>query len=57
MSDLLTVREVAQILRVDNTTVRRWAKQGTLEVVKLPRVGNWQAYRIKRSTLDHLLKR
>ena len=33
MSDLLTVREVARIFRVDDTTVKRWIKQGTLEAV------------------------
>ena len=31
MGELLTVSEVAKILRVDDTTVRRWVKQGALE--------------------------
>ena len=34
--ELLTVREVARRLRVDDTTVRRWIKHGTLEAVSLP---------------------
>ena len=55
MSELLTVSEVARILRVDDTTVRRWAKQGTLDVVVLPHVNERQAYRVKRETLDKLL--
>lgn len=55
MSDLLTVNEVAKILRVDNTTVRRWVKQGVLEAVVLPHVNKRQAYRIKRDTLDNVL--
>jgi DNA binding domain, excisionase family len=55
MSDLLTVSEVAQILRVDDTTVRRWVKQGALEAIVLPHVNERQAYRIKRETLDNLL--
>jgi excisionase family DNA binding protein len=55
MSDLLTVSEVASILRVDDTTVRRWVKQGTLEAVVLPHVNTRQAYRIKRETLNKLL--
>lgn len=55
MSDLLTVREVAKILRVDDTTVRRWVKQGALEAVVLPHVRTRQAYRIKRGTLDRVL--
>jgi excisionase family DNA binding protein len=55
MSELLTVSEVANILRVDDTTVRRWVKQGALEAIVLPHVNERQAYRIKRETLDKLL--
>lgn len=54
-SDLLTVREVAKQLRVDDTTVRRWIKNGVLEAITLPHRGARQAYRIRRSTLDALL--
>jgi excisionase family DNA binding protein len=56
MSDLLTVSEVAQILRVDGTTVRRWVKQGALEAVILPHMNERQAYRIKRETVNKILK-
>ncbi len=56
MEELLTVREVARRLRVDDTTVRRWIKSGALEAVTLPHRGKRQAYRIKKSTLDALLK-
>jgi excisionase family DNA binding protein len=55
VSDLLTVSEVARILRVDDTTVRRWVKQGALEAVVLPHLNARQAYRIKRETLDRVL--
>jgi excisionase family DNA binding protein len=55
MSELLTVSEVARILRVDDATVRRWVKQGTLEAVVLPHVNERHAVRIKRETLDKLL--
>ena len=55
MNDLLTVSEVADILRVDDTTVRRWVKQGVLAAVVLPHVNGRQAYRIKRETLEKLL--
>lgn len=54
-SDLLTVHEVAQALRVDDTTVRRWIKNGALEAVSLPHMNKRQAYRIKQTTLDALL--
>ena len=53
--ELLTVREVARRLRVDDTTVRRWIKSGALEAITLPHRGKRQAYRIKKSTLDSLL--
>jgi excisionase family DNA binding protein len=53
--ELLTVREVARRLRVDDTTVRRWIKAGTLEAVSLPHSGKRQAYRIKRETVEKLL--
>lgn len=54
MSDLLTVSEVAKILRVDDTTVRRWVKQGALEAIVLPHVNTRQAYRIRRETLEKI---
>ena len=53
--ELLTVREVSDILRVDDTTTRRWIKNGALEAVTLPHVNERQAYRVRRSTLDKLL--
>jgi excisionase family DNA binding protein len=55
LNDLLTVAEVAAILRVDDTTVRRWVKQGVLEAVVLPHIHTRQGYRIKRETLNKLL--
>lgn len=55
MSDLLTVSEVARILRCDGTTIRRWIKLGTLEAVVLPHANDRQAYRIKREVLNKLL--
>ncbi len=57
MSELLTVPEVAKVLRVDDTTVRRWIKQGVLEAVILPHVNERLGYRIKRETLDKVLSR
>lgn len=53
--ELLTVREVAKRLRVDDTTVRRWIKSGALEAITLPHRGRRQAYRIKSSTMNTLL--
>ena len=55
-TNLLTVRDVAQALRVDDTTCRRWIKQGILEAIALPHRGLRQAYRIKSDTLDNILQ-
>ncbi len=52
---LLTIDEVARTLGVDATTVRRWAKNGTLEAIELPHRGRWRAYRIKASVLARLV--
>ncbi len=52
MSELLTVSEVADILRVDDTTVRRWVKQSAHEAVILPHVSERQGYCMKWEPLD-----
>ena len=49
--DLLTVQEVARRYRVDDATVRRWLKGGTLEAVTLPGRGKRQVFRVKKSSL------
>ena len=53
--ELLTVREVAKQLRVDDTTVRRWLKKGIMEGVFLPSGSRYNTYRIRRSTLEQIL--
>ena len=52
---LLTVSEVAQLFRVDGTTVRRWIKNGALKAVSLPHAGRRQSYRVQKETLETLL--
>ncbi|MBO0779601.1 MAG: helix-turn-helix domain-containing protein [Ktedonobacteraceae bacterium] len=54
--DLLTVREVARHLRVDDTTVRRWIKCGALEAITLPHRGKRRGYRVRKNTLDALFE-
>lgn len=53
--ELLTVREVAERLRVNETTVRRWIKDGVLEAVTLPHRGKREIYRVRLSTLNSVL--
>ncbi len=54
-NELLTVPEVARLLRVDATSVRRWVKDGILEAVTLPHTGKRAIYRIPRSAIEALL--
>jgi excisionase family DNA binding protein len=54
--ELLTVREVAQRLRVDESTVRRWIRDGVLETIVLPHRGKRQSYRIHRATIDKMFR-
>ena len=54
--ELMTVREVSDRLRVDQTTVRRWIKDGVLRCVHLPHVGKRTGYRVHRSTIEEMIK-
>ena len=56
MNDLLTAREVAQRLRVEVSTVRRWVKTGAIEAVRLPSANRRRGYRFKSETLDKVLQ-
>ncbi len=58
MSDnirLLTVGEIATLLRVDQTTVRRWIHNGSLPAIELPKRASRTIYRVKQSEIDKLL--
>jgi excisionase family DNA binding protein len=55
MENLLTVHEIAQKLRVDDTTVRRWIKSGELKAVVIPRKGIRTVYRVRQVDLDKIL--
>ncbi len=57
MEELLTVREVAARLRVDDTTVRRWIKEGVLQAITLPSPGTRKKYRIRKATLESIVGR
>lgn len=54
-NELLTVNEVAEVLRCDATTVRRWIEQGTLEALALPHLNERKIYRVRREELDKIL--
>lgn len=52
---LYTIREAARRLHYDETTVRRWIKEGILKAVMLPRPSGRKSYRVKKSTIDSIL--
>lgn len=56
-TELLTVKEVASQLYLDDTTVRRRIKNGKIPAIHLPRTpqGKRNEYRIKRETLNTLM--
>lgn len=35
LPDLLTIREVAQLLRVSSLTIKRWGKKGKLPAIRI----------------------
>jgi len=53
---LYTVREVAKVLRVNDSTVRRWIKGGQLPAITLPHSANREAYRIRGQTILDLIE-
>jgi excisionase family DNA binding protein len=50
-----TVHEVAERLRVDDTTVRRWIKTGALPAVTLPHTNKRRSYRISCDAFNALI--
>jgi|Deesub1362B_J571_1020462.scaffolds.fasta_scaffold01116_10 excisionase family DNA binding protein len=51
--DLLTTKEVAEILRVTERTVQRWCKEGKISSIELP---GGRGYRIPKSEIDKILE-
>lgn len=47
--EFLTTRQVAELLKLSEATVRKWCREGRLPAVKLGK-----SYRIRRSDLDRL---
>ena len=52
LPDLLTVREVAQILRVATLTIKRWGKRGKLTPIRINSRGD---RRYKKEAVQWLL--
>jgi excisionase family DNA binding protein len=52
LPDLLTIREVAQILRVSPLTIKRWGKKGKLPAIRINSRGD---RRYKKEVVTRLL--
>ena len=53
--EYMTVLEVARLLRVDTTTVKRWIYNGQLEAFALPGTGLRKEHRIPRAAVNKIL--
>jgi excisionase family DNA binding protein len=58
ISEYLTPRDIADILKVDISTVRRWIKKGALPSIELPNVYQrlHRSYRVPRKALQELIE-
>lgn len=52
LPDLLTIREVAQLLRVSPLTIKRWGKKGKLPAIRINSRGD---RRYKKDVVQRLL--
>lgn len=53
IKDYATIKEAAELLGVDKTTLRRWDKSGKLKPYRHP-INSYRLY--KRSDLEQILK-
>lgn len=53
--ELLSVQQVAHLLKVDDTTIRRWITKGIFPAIRLPHKGRRVPYRIKVEDVEKLL--
>ena len=51
MEDILTISEVAELLKVSDRTVRNWIEKGTIKAYRFGLV-----YRIKKADFDEFVK-
>ena len=55
--DILTKRDVAEILQVSERTIERWMSEGTIPYVPLPRRGAWSQVRFLRAEIVDWMRR
>ena len=55
--DILTKRDVAQLLQVSERTVERWMSEAAIPYVPLPRRGAWSEARFLRSEIVEWMRK
>jgi excisionase family DNA binding protein len=56
-SDILTKRDVAELLQVSERTVERWISEGSIPYVPLPKRGAWSEARFLRSEIVEWMRK
>lgn len=55
--DILTKRDVAELLQVSERTVERWMSEGSIPDVPLPKRGAWSEARFLRSEIVEWMRK
>jgi excisionase family DNA binding protein len=55
--DILTKRDVAELLQVSEHTVERWMSEGSIPYVPLPKRGPWSEARFLRSEIVEWMRK
>jgi excisionase family DNA binding protein len=55
--DILTKRDVAELLQVSERTVERWMAEGSIPYVPLPKRGAWSEARFLRAELVEWMRK
>ncbi len=56
-SDVLTKRDVAELLQVSERTVERWMAEGSIPYVPLPKRGAWSEARFLRAEIVEWMRK
>ena len=55
--DILTKRDVAELLQVSERTIERWMSEGAIPYVPLPKRGAWSEARFLRSEIVEWMRK
>lgn len=58
LPEIMTVPEVANFLRVDVSTVRRWIRKGGMDAIELPHpLTQKKGYRVPRTSIEAIVNK